>query len=156
GGLFATKDRAATAGAAKMKASPNGEALWDKAPGGDLLQPAICARRSNARPRKTPTVSGGGSWNKAFGVDLLRFASCGRHSNGAKKKPPPLRVEVFGIKPLAVTYSCMAKPHYHRRMRVSLLSSGWDQVGPRRYGRQGRGGSSALAPAPHLLEPSDR
>ena len=49
------------------------------------------------------------------------------------------------IKPLAVTYSCMAKPHYHRRMRVSLLSSGWDQVVPRRYGRQGRGGSSALS-----------
>ena len=29
-------------------------------------------------------------------------------------------------------------PHYHRRGRVSLLSSGWDQVGPRLYGRQAK------------------
>ena len=27
-------------------------------------------------------------------------------------------------------------PHYHRRCSVSLLSSGWDQVGPERYGCQ--------------------
>ncbi len=27
-------------------------------------------------------------------------------------------------------------PHYHRRCIVSLLSSGWDQVGPILYGRQ--------------------
>ncbi len=27
-------------------------------------------------------------------------------------------------------------PHYHRRYRVSLLSSAWGQVVPRRYGRQ--------------------
>ena len=27
-------------------------------------------------------------------------------------------------------------PHYHRRCIVSLLSSGWDQVVPTRYGRQ--------------------
>ena len=27
-------------------------------------------------------------------------------------------------------------PHYHRRYGVSLLSSGWDQVVPTRYGRQ--------------------
>jgi len=27
-------------------------------------------------------------------------------------------------------------PVYHRRYRVSLLSSAWDQVVPRRYGRQ--------------------
>ncbi len=27
-------------------------------------------------------------------------------------------------------------PHYHRRSSVSLLSSGWDQVGPERYGCQ--------------------
>jgi hypothetical protein len=56
-----------------------------------------------------------------------------------KKKPSPGRERVFGIKPLAVTYSCMDKPHYHRRGCVSLPSSGWDRVGPQRYGRQGRG-----------------
>ncbi len=27
-------------------------------------------------------------------------------------------------------------PHYHRRYFVSLLSSEWVQVGPKRYGRQ--------------------
>ncbi len=27
-------------------------------------------------------------------------------------------------------------PHYHRRYFVSLLSSAWDQVGPKCYGRQ--------------------
>ncbi len=29
-------------------------------------------------------------------------------------------------------------PHYHRRYGVSLLSSAWGQVGPPRYGRQGK------------------
>lgn len=29
-------------------------------------------------------------------------------------------------------------PHYHRRRSVSLLSSGWDQVVPDRYGRQAK------------------
>ena len=29
-----------------------------------------------------------------------------------------------------------ADAHYHWRWRVSLPSSGWDRVGPRRYGRQ--------------------
>ena len=29
-------------------------------------------------------------------------------------------------------------PHYHRRYGVSLLSSAWDQVVPRRYGRQAK------------------
>jgi hypothetical protein len=72
-----------------------------------------------------------------------------------KENPRSASCGGFRIKPLAVTYSCMGEPHYHRRMRVSLLSSGWDQVVPRRYGRQGRGGSSALAPAPHLLEKID-
>ena len=35
-------------------------------------------------------------------------------------------------------------PHYHRRYRVSLLSSAWDQVVPRRYGRQAN--SSSICP----------
>ena len=90
--------------------------------------------------------------HKAPGGDLLRVAPCDRHSNIApdvrnatKTKAFPVKGRPSWIKPLAVTYSCMAKPHYHRRMRVSLLSSGWDQVVPRRYGRQGRGGSSALS-----------
>ena len=32
-------------------------------------------------------------------------------------------------------------PHYHRRSFVSLLSSKWDQVEPKRYGRQTKYGS---------------
>jgi DNA polymerase IV len=30
----------------------------------------------------------------------------------------------------AMTYSCMGEPHYHRRVCVSLPSSGWDRVVP--------------------------
>ncbi len=60
-----------------------------------------------------------------------------------KEHPRRFRRWCFKIKPLAVTYSCMARPHYHRRMRVSLVSSGGDQVVPGRYGRQGRRASSA-------------
>ena len=37
-----------------------------------------------------------------------------------------------------MTYSHMGEPHYHRRWSVSLLSSGWDQVVPDRYGRQAK------------------
>ena len=39
-------------------------------------------------------------------------------------------------------------------MRVSLLSSGWDQVVPRRYGRQGKGASRATALTLRLLRVS--
>jgi hypothetical protein len=35
-----------------------------------------------------------------------------------------------------MTYFRMSDSHYHRRGAVSLLSSGWDQVVPTRYGRQ--------------------
>ena len=34
-------------------------------------------------------------------------------------------------------------PNYHRRWCVSLPSSGWDRVGPHRYGRQGIGAMRA-------------
>ena len=42
----------------------------------------------------------------------------------------------FRKKTLAMTYFRIRDLHYHRRGEVSLLSSGWDQVGPTRYGRQ--------------------
>ncbi len=40
------------------------------------------------------------------------------------------------LKPGDVLLSHGETPHYHRRCFVSLLSSGWSQVGPKRYGRQ--------------------
>ena len=46
------------------------------------------------------------------------------------------------MKPLAMTYSCMGEPHYHRRVCVSLPSSGWDRVVPHSYIHQGEGGGS--------------
>ncbi len=33
-------------------------------------------------------------------------------------------------------YFHMGSPHYHRRCFVSLLSSAWGQVVPKRYGHQ--------------------
>ncbi len=39
-------------------------------------------------------------------------------------------------KPGDVLLSHGETPHYHRRYFVSLLSSEWIQVGPKRYGRQ--------------------
>ena len=35
-----------------------------------------------------------------------------------------------------MTYFHMGNPHYHRRKVVSLSCSGWEGVGPTRYGRQ--------------------
>ena len=102
---------------------PRLEKPSDKTRSGELSRIETCGCRSNRAQRKTPTAAGEG---------LM-----------LQRRRPPRVGRPSGIKPLAVTYSCMAKPHYHRRMRVSLLSSGWDQVGPRRYGRQGRGRSSA-------------
>src|SRR5690606_22463773 len=69
------------------------------------------------------------------------------------RAPPPLLVKNqketpqpwlrgFGVKTLAMTYSRMLAAHYHRRVRVSLPSSGWDRVVPRSYCHQGEGGGS--------------
>ena len=68
-------------------------------------------------------------------------------SVGTKAEGLPGWGGLLRIKPLAVTYSRMQEAHYHRRGCVSLPSSGWDRVVPQRYGRQGRGRSSATAPA---------
>ena len=63
-----------------------------------------------------------------------------------KDKPPPVFTDGgLGIKTLAMTYSRMAKPHYHRRGCVSLPSSEWDRVVPHRYGHQGEGGGSLFS-----------
>ena len=58
------------------------------------------------------------------------------------KKNPAAGAAGFWIKTLAMTYSRMLDAHYHRRVRVSLPSSGWDRVVPRSYCHQGEGGGS--------------
>ena len=40
------------------------------------------------------------------------------------------------LRSLTMTYFRMGNPHYHRRGVVSLSCSGWEGVGPTRYGRQ--------------------
>ena len=47
---------------------------------------------------------------------------------------------------LAVTYFRTGNPHYHRRCVVSRPCSGWEGVGPTRYGRQAIQGSSLMQP----------
>jgi hypothetical protein len=65
----------------------------DKAPGGDLLQPAICDRSSNNAKEKPPPFPVRVFQDKAPGGDLLRVATCGRHrncSNVIKTKASPM------------------------------------------------------------------
>src|ERR1700687_4152439 len=42
----------------------------------------------------------------------------------------------FGCRALAMTYFLTGNPQYHRRDVVSRSCSGWEGVGPTRYGRQ--------------------
>ena len=52
------------------------------------------------------------------------------------KKPTPCWGGLFHLGRLAVTYFRAGNPHYHRRRVVSPSCSGWEGVGPPRYGRQ--------------------
>ncbi len=55
-----------------------------------------------------------------------------------KVKPPhrEYREGVYCVRSLTMTYFRMEEPHYHWRRVVSLSCSGWEGVGPTRYGRQ--------------------
>lgn len=53
-----------------------------------------------------------------------------------KTKKPPANAEGLKITLGSDLLSHGETPHYHRRCFVSLLSSAWSQVGPKRYGRQ--------------------
>ena len=55
------------------------------------------------------------------------------------KKTHPFRDGLFHLGRLAVTYFRAGNPHYHRRRVVSPSCSGWEGVGPTRYGRQANG-----------------
>ncbi len=52
------------------------------------------------------------------------------------KKPVCITATGFSYLALAMFYFHMGNPHYHRRCFVSLLSSAWGQVGPKRYSHQ--------------------
>ena len=52
------------------------------------------------------------------------------------EQSPDAAHQGFGMRSLAVTYFHMGNPHYHRRKVVSRSCSGWEGVGPTRYGRQ--------------------
>ena len=47
-----------------------------------------------------------------------------------------MRWGVWFCKALAMTYFLTGNPQYHRRGVVSRSCSGWEGVGPTRYGRQ--------------------
>ena len=51
-------------------------------------------------------------------------------------KQPGARPGCLFVRSLTMTYFRMGNPHYHRRKVVSLSCSGWEGVGPTRYGRQ--------------------
>ena len=74
-------------------------------------------------------------WNEVTACAVMT----GWFSKSQMQKIP--RTYVRGIPlngSLAVSYSRMAKPHYHRRNCVSLLSSKWSQVVPQRYCHQAK------------------
>ncbi len=52
------------------------------------------------------------------------------------KKTRRISATGFFNKALTMFYFHMGSPHYHRRCFVSLLSSAWGQVVPKRYGHQ--------------------
>ena len=52
------------------------------------------------------------------------------------KAPSAFAERALSYKSLAVTYFHKRVAHYHRRDVVSRSCSGWEGVGPTRYGRQ--------------------
>ncbi len=65
-------------------------------------------------------------------INLVKGFQNGRNA----KSPLFLAGFLLNVKPGDVLLSHGETPHYHRRYFVSLLSSAWNQVGPKRYGRQ--------------------
>ena len=63
-------------------------------------------------------------------------SDAGRRSSSPNKKAHPFSGWAFSLGRLAVTYFRAGNPHYHRRRVVSPSCSGWEGVGPTRYGRQ--------------------
>ena len=104
-----------------------------------------CGSRQFQAPKEKPRIdSKRGFWGRTLAIpeEGTEVTCCGsrlRH----KKTPAEVICGCRGIT-LAMTYSCMADAHYHRRGCVSLPSSRWDRVVPQRYCHQGEGGGSRL------------
>ena len=60
------------------------------------------------------------------------------HRQALKKQTPKGGPWGLFFGRLAVTYFRAGNPHYHRRRVVSPSCSGWEGVGPPRYGRQAK------------------
>ena len=102
-------------------------------------RPALAAgRRGGMLPSLTVRT-----YRNAACSEGMRRAALRTHPvvQGKKETPQP-KLRGFAVKTLAMTYSRMLSAHYHRRVRVSLPSSGWDRVVPRSYCHQGEGGGS--------------
>jgi hypothetical protein len=114
--------------------------------------PFLPLNPSQKRPSE-PHIIGSFSLPSTPFCNLSKIFRIRKFRTGAKNRVPALiekpRLHCrrgFGVKTLAMTYSRMLSAHYHRRMRVSLPSSGWDRVVPRSYYHQGEGGGSPLVP----------
>ena len=90
-------------------------------------------------------IAEGGLWRKAIVMHQHRYPggllpwhwfAC------AKQKAHPDSDGLLPNRVLAMTYFRTGIPHYHRRNAVSRSCSGWEGVGPARYGRQEFGVSS--------------
>ena len=62
--------------------------------------------------------------------------SAGQRKGGPINNKALTRRALLFMGRLAVTYFRAGNPHYHRRRVVSPSCSGWEGVGPTRYGRQ--------------------
>src|SRR5438105_14505268 len=60
----------------------------------------------------------------------------GRETRHKCKRPTTGVVGRLTYRALAMTYFLTGNPQYHRRGVVSRSCSGWEGVGPTRYGRQ--------------------
>src|SRR5690606_23745088 len=105
--------------------------------GGDGSRDQPGSGRGERRPVRPPSRGRG---------DRRRGAPAGPVTGPTRRqRKTPSRSWGFWVKTLAMTYSRMLSAHYHRRVRVSLPSSGWDRVVPRSYCHQGEGGGSRSA-----------
>ena len=80
--------------------------------------------------------------DRALEIRTLALVRCAigqsrSSSSVPKRKSPAMNGWAFALnRALAMTYFLTGNPQYHRRDVVSRSCSGWEGVGPTRYGRQ--------------------